>query len=416
MKIAIIGSGISGLTAAYLLNNKHEITIFESNNYIGGHTHTHDLIIDEEKVSVDSGFIVYNENTYPNFIKLLGTLNVESQKTQMGFSVKSIKNNLEYSGNSLSAMFAQRSNILKPSFLIMIKNILRFNKEAEIQINKMSIETTLKDFLAYYKYSPYFINNYILPIGAAIWSTKISSMLEMPALFFIKFFKNHSLLQIKNRAQWYVIKNGSNKYIKKLTKSFENKIRLLTPVQKVIRTEKEVEIIFGLDESLKETFDAVIFANHSNQALELLDNPSKSEQEILSAIKYQKNDILLHVDDSILPQRKAVWSSWNFLLDSESDKPVALTYNMNILQNLKCKKTLCVTLNSKDQIDKNKILKKIVYYHPLFTVDSLKAQSRKNEINGKNNSYFCGAYWRNGFHEDGVVSALDVCKKFGESL
>ena len=220
MKIAIIGSGISGLTAAYLLNKKHEIVIFESNDYIGGHTHTHSVDIGTNKVSVDTGFIVYNENTYPNFIKILQKLKVESQKTKMGFSVKSIQNNLEYSGNSLGSMFAQRSNIFKPSFLIMLKNILRFNKEAEKQIDKINPSMSLGDFLAYYKYSSYFINNYILPIGAAIWSTKVSGMLEMPALFFIKFFKNHSLLQIKNRAQWYVIKGGSNQYVEKMIYSF----------------------------------------------------------------------------------------------------------------------------------------------------------------------------------------------------
>ena len=416
MKIAIIGSGISGLTAAYLLNKKHEITIFESNDYIGGHTHTHSLDIGKNKVSVDSGFIVYNENTYPNFIKILQKLNVESQKTQMGFSVKSIRNNLEYSGNSLGSMFSQRSNIFKPSFLIMLKNILRFNKKAANQIDEINPSMSLGDFLVHYKYSPYFINNYILPIGAAIWSTKVSSMLEMPALFFINFFKNHSLLQIKNRAQWYVIKGGSNQYIEKMIDSFRAKIRLSSPVKKVFRNNEKVEIVFGASEHSKETFDSVIFANHSNQALELLDNPSKSEKEILSSIKYQKNDVLLHSDESILPQNKSAWSSWNFFLDSDSNKPVALTYNMNILQNLKCDDTLCVSLNSDDYIDKNKIIKKIVYHHPLFTVESLKAQSRKEEINGKNNSYFCGAYWRNGFHEDGVVSALDVCKKFGESL
>ena len=416
MKIAIIGSGISGLTAAYLLNKKHEITIFESNDYIGGHTHTHSLDIGKNKVSVDSGFIVYNENTYPNFIKILQKLKVESQKTQMGFSVKSIRNNLEYSGNSLGSMFSQRSNIFKPSFLIMLKNILRFNKKAANQIDEINPSMSLGDFLVHYKYSPYFINNYILPIGAAIWSTKVSSMLEMPALFFINFFKNHSLLQIKNRAQWYVIKGGSNQYIEKMIDSFRTKIRLSSPVKKVFRNNEKVEIVFGASENSKETFDSVIFANHSNQALELLDNPSKSEKEILSSIKYQKNDVLLHSDESILPQNKSAWSSWNFFLDSDSNKPVALTYNMNILQNLKCDDTLCVSLNSDDYIDKNKIIKKIVYHHPLFTVESLKAQSRKEEINGKNNSYFCGAYWRNGFHEDGVVSALDVCKKFGESL
>ena len=416
MKIAIIGSGISGLTSAYLLNKKHEITVFESSDYIGGHTHTHSIELDNQKVSVDTGFIVYNENTYPNFIKLLKELEVKSEPTHMGFSVKSIENDLEYAGNSLNAMFAQRSNIFRPSFLIMLKNILRFNKEAEIDLNTISPDLSLKKYLKDGCYSDYFINNYILPMGAAIWSTKASSILDMSALFFIRFFKNHSLLQIKNRAQWHVIKGGSNNYIKSMIATFKGKIRLSSPVQKVVRIDKKVEIIFGFSNYKTETFDAVIFANHSDQALKLIENPSINEYEILSSLPYQKNDVLLHVDDSILPSRKLAWSSWNYLLDQNPDKPVALTYNMNILQNIKSSKTLCVTLNSNKKIDENKILKKLIYHHPLFTLDSIKAQKRKHEISGQNNTYFCGAYWHNGFHEDGVVSALEVCKNFGETL
>jgi len=413
MKIAIIGSGISGLTAAYLLNKKHEIKVFEANDYIGGHTHTHKINLDGRDWKVDSGFIVYNENTYPNFIKLLNQLNVESQISSMGFSVKSIKNKLEYAGNSLNALFAQRKNCFNFPFYKMLFQINRFNKESQIHLQTLDYFKTLKEYLEENKYSREFIEFYIIPMGAAIWSTIPSNMFKMPAKFFIKFFKNHGLLQIKNRPKWWVIKGGSNQYIEKIILRYKNFIMLSTPVKLVKRFEKHVKIIFENKNLENEIFDKVIFATHSDQALKLLEKPTKKESKILKSLPYQKNEVLLHLDESILPRRKLAWSSWNYLLDSNFDSPVALTYNMNILQSLKSDKTFCVTLNNHSAIDPNKVLKKIIYYHPLFTADGIKAQIRKHEISGKNNTYYCGAYWHNGFHEDGVVSALDVCKQFG---
>ena len=416
MKIAIIGSGISGLTCAYLLSRKNDITVFEKNNYIGGHTHTHELEFNGHTHFVDSGFIVYNERTYPNFIKILDQLNVDRQITRMGFSVKSIRNNLEYAGHSLNGLFAQRSNLIKPSYLNMLRSMLRFNKESRKDLSSLNPNLTLGDYLKKNHYPDSFIQNFIIPIGAAVWSTIPNLMMEMPAIFFIRFFENHGMLQIIDRPKWWVIKNGSKSYVEKIVNKFRDKIRLSTPVKNVKRINGKIVIASGEDKIIEENFDSVVFATHSNQSLKLLGEPTAHEKDILNAIPYQKNKALLHFDDSILPERKNAWSSWNYTLDRDEDKPVSLTYNMNILQGLNTSRTYCVSLNSDDLIDKSKIIKNLDYEHPLFTLEGLKAQKRKHQISGVNNTYYCGAYWRNGFHEDGVVSALDVCKSFGEYL
>ena len=415
MKIAIIGSGISGLTAAYLLNRKHDVTIFEANDYIGGHTHTHKVNIDGKKYSVDTGFIVYNERTYPNFIKLLDLLNVERQLSTMGFSVKSISKDYEYAGESLNSLFAKRSNIFRFGFLRMLYEMYHFGKKADSSGIGLDASVTLGDYLKKEKYSCEFINYFIIPMGAAIWSTPANKVLNMPAYFFIKFFYNHGMLETINRPNWWVIKNGSSEYIKKIIRGFENKINLSTPVKTVARKNEGIEIRLAKKEETQK-FDSVIFATHSDQALEMLENPTDTEKDILSSIPYQKNEVLLHTDSSVLPRRKLSWASWNYQLDSDPALPVVLTYNMNILQSINCKETLCVTLNDHNSVDETKILKKITYHHPLFNVKSIEAQKRKSEISGVNNTHYCGAYWRNGFHEDGVVSALDVCKDFGEQI
>ena len=415
MKIAIIGSGISGLTSAYLLNRKHDVTIFEANDYIGGHTHTHNIDIDGKNYSIDTGFIVYNERTYPNFIKLLDQLNIERQLSTMGFSVKSASQDYEYAGESLNTLFAKRSNIFRIGFWRMLYAMYHFGKKADSLGRGLDVSMTLGDYLVDENYSSEFINYFIIPMGAAIWSTPANKVLDMPAYFFIKFFYNHGMLELTNRPNWWVIKNGSSEYIKKITIGFEDKIHLSNPVKKVSRVEGGVEIVlFKKDKALK--FDSVIFATHSNQALDILGDPSEAEKDILGSIPYQKNNILLHTDSSVLPRRKLAWASWNYQLDSDPNSPVILTYNMNILQTIEANKTFCVTLNDSDSVDKNSILKKITYHHPLFTVNAIEAQKRKSEISGVNNTYYCGAYWRNGFHEDGVVSALDVCSSFGEKL
>ena len=415
MKIAIIGSGISGLTAAHLLHKEHDITVFEANDYIGGHTHTHEIELDKKKWLIDSGFIVYNENTYPNFIKLLQKLKVDTQKTSMGFSVKAPEKNLEYSGGSLNSLFAQRLNIFRPSFLLMLKDIIRFNRLSVAELNNLRESTTIYDFLIAHKFSNSFIENYIIPMGAAIWSTAAEKTTGMPAVFFIRFFKNHGLLQLFNRPQWFVIKGGSKAYVPKMIAGFKNKVLLSTPVIRVIRGKNNVEIVCKKNEATRQ-FDKVIFATHSDQALALLESPSIEETKILGALPYQKNVALLHMDSSILPKKKSTWSSWNYLLSTDQSKPVTLTYNINILQSLKSKADFLVTLNSNGEVDPNKIIKTLVYHHPLFTVEGVEAQKEKSQISGVNNTFYCGAYWGNGFHEDGVRSALDVCKFFDKAL
>ena len=416
MKIAIIGGGVSGLTVAHLLHDEHDLTLFEANDYVGGHTHTHELEAEGRRWRVDSGFIVYNEKTYPNFIKLLRKLKVVSQKSSMGFSVKAPNKKLEYSGASLNALFAQRQNLFRLSFYVMIKDILRFNRVAKSKLEGLVESMTINEFLKQNKFSKHFVENYIIPMGAAIWSTAAEKTIEMPAVFYIRFFKNHGLLQTKNRPQWRVIKGGSKSYIEKIKAGFEKQIKLSTPVKKIIRYKDEVEIFFGKSGEYSNKFDKVIIATHSDQALQMLEEPSAKEKEILGSLPYQENEALLHTDESILPRKKQTWSSWNYLLNEDSKGPVALTYSMNILQSLTARTQFLVTLNSSENIDSNKILKKLIYQHPLFTVEGVRLQKEKHLINGKKNTFYCGAYWGNGFHEDGVVSALDVCKFFGKGL
>ena len=415
MKVAIIGSGIAGLTAAYLLQKDHDISVFEANDYIGGHTHTHEISQNNKTWRVDSGFIVYNEKTYPNFIKLLKELKVKVQKTTMGFSVKAPSQNLEYSGGSLNTVFAQRLNLFKPAFLIMLKDIIRFNRLAKIELSGVDETTTILSFLEKHKFSKPFIENYIIPMGAAIWSTAANKTTEMPAAFYIRFFQNHGLLQIFKRPQWFVIKGGSKSYVEKIIEGFQEKIFLSRPVIKVERSPSEVKIYCDKEPD-PILFDKVIFATHSDQALELLEDPSDDEKSVLEALPYQKNTAIVHTDVSLMPKIKKTWSSWNYLLNGDLNRPVTLTYNMNILQSLDAKPDFLVTLNSLNEISPSKIIKKVEYSHPLFTVSGIHAQKKKSQISGHKNTYYCGAYWGNGFHEDGVNSALDVCKAFGVSL
>ncbi|MDC2984498.1 FAD-dependent oxidoreductase [Candidatus Marinimicrobia bacterium] len=409
-KIAIIGSGISGLSVARILCKKYDVQLFEKNNYLGGHTHTHELNSSIGPQNVDSGFIVFNDRTYPNFIKLLKILKVESQNSEMGFSLKA-ENDFEYSGNSLSSLFAKKSHLFNLNFFLFLKNILRFNK---ISLSNQNIDssTTLSDFLKKNNISDFTIKNYIIPMGAAIWSTSPSMMLEMPALFFIKFLKNHGLLTIFDRPQWKVIKGGSKSYVKRLIQPFLNQIHTNAKIKSVKRQKNYIELKGA---EFSEKFDKVVIATHSDQALDLLENPKSNELDVLSKIKYQKNSATIHTDTSILPNRKKAWSSWNYL-SSNNSKNVILTYNMNILQKLKSPETFCVTINDPGLVDESKIIKKINYEHPLFTNESVSAQKKIKEINSNSRILFCGAYCGYGFHEDGLKSALDVCKEFNLSL
>ncbi len=409
MKIAIIGTGISGLSCGYYLHNKHDITVYEANDYIGGHTATVDIELEGKTYPVDTGFIVYNDRTYPNFIQLMQELGVKTTPTEMSFSVRNDANGLEYNGHTITTLFAQKRNWFNPRFYHFIYEILRFNKLAKQEAKVAEVELqTLGQFLNYHGFSPYFCENYILPMGAAIWSSSLSDMRAFPLTFFLRFFLNHGLLDISNRPKWNVIEGGSRSYIEPLTQGFRNKIRTNSPVEKVKRISGGVEVT---SHGNTEWFDEVIFACHSDQALAMLEDATDAEHQILSRLGYQANEVVLHTDTSLLPKRKAAWASWNYWLRGErgqDSRLPSLTYNMNILQHIDAPETFCVSLNSSEHIDPNKILRSFVYDHPVFTEESIKAQQRKSEINGVNNTWFCGAYWRNGFHEDGVHSALDV--------
>lgn len=414
MKIAIIGSGIAGNVAAYHLNKEHDITLFEQNSHIGGHTHTHSISDANSTLNIDTGFIVLNDRTYPNFIQLLEELDVAIQKTEMSFSVKCEHTGLEYNGNNLDTLFAQRRNLLRPEFYRMISDILRFNSEATDFISNHDSNQSLGDFLHDGGYSEIFTNKYIVPMGAAIWSTSPADMFSFPARFFFKFFLNHGLLSVNDRPQWYVIKGGSNNYVKRLINGFEDRIRKECTVHKIVRHTDHVEI--HTQKHDVEIFDYVFIASHSDQALNILQHPTSQERSTLSAIRYQKNEAVLHTDKSLLPVRRKAWASWNYHIPKDARSDVALTYNMNILQGLRSDDTYCVTLNYTDHIDNNRIIKTIEYHHPVFTPESIIAHGNHRLINGTGRTYYCGAYWRNGFHEDGVVSALDALSHFKQDL
>jgi len=414
--IAVIGSGIAGLTSAYLLSRKHEVSVFEANDYLGGHTHTKQVTLGDKIYPVNTGFIVFNDWTYPNFIKLMDQLGVESEASDMSFSVKDENTGLEYNGTSLNSLFAQRINLIRPSFLRMVKDILRFNKQTVEGLEKGTISEnqTLGEFVTEHGYSKQFVHHYIVPMGSAIWSASVDVMMDFPLKFFLQFFNNHGMLSVDERPQWRVLKNGSQSYIKPITEPYAERIYLNSPVSKVVRFDDKVVLtVNGVDKE----FDQVIFACHSDQALGMLQDPTPLEDEILSAIPYQDNDVVLHTDAKLMPKRKLAWASWNYHIPQRKTETAMVTYNMNMLQNFHdAPETILVTLNRSAEIDPNKIIAKFNYAHPVFTMDGIRAQNRHHEINGKNRSYFCGAYWFNGFHEDGVNSALRVVEQFGIQL
>jgi len=413
-RIAVIGSGISGLTAGYLLSRRHHVTLFEANDYLGGHTATVDVEMDGKHLAIDTGFIVFNDRTYPNFIDLMEQIGVERQPTEMSFSVHNQATGVEYNGHNLSTLFAQRRNFFSLNFYHFITEILRFNKLAKLATLQTELhdQNTLGDFLDRHKFGDYFANHYILAMAAAIWSASIKSCRDFPLRLFLTFFDNHGLLDITNRPQWFVIRGGSRRYIPGLTKPLQD-IRLNTPVLSVKRVDGAVEIV---SKKTVETFDEVIFACHSDQALGLLADATEAERNVLGKIPYRMNEVVLHTDKQILPRAEKAIASWNYWFGSDSTGLPSVTYNMNILQGLATESTVCVTLNRTAAIDPKKILRRFTYSHPVFTLDSIAAQGQRREICGQRHTHFCGAYWYNGFHEDGVNSALDVCQRFDESI
>ncbi|MNQ68459.1 protoporphyrinogen oxidase [compost metagenome] len=415
MRIAIIGSGISGLTCAYLLNRQHDVTVFEASDWIGGHSHTVDVEVKGERFAIDTGFIVFNDWTYPNFIRLLDKLGVASQPTEMSFSVQDPHTGTEYNGNNLNSLFAQRRNLMSPGFWGMLRDILRFNREAlrDLDEQRIAADTTLGAYLWQNRYGRRFIEHYIVPMGSAIWSMTLGDMQRFPLRFFVRFCKNHGLLSVTHRPQWRVVSGGSRSYVAPLSAGFVERIRLNCPVYRI---ERDVAGVIVFSAAGNERFDSVVFACHSDQALHLLAAPSQAEREILGALRYAENDVVLHTDTRLLPNRRLAWASWNYRLGGSTRQPAAVTYNMNILQGLQSDTTFCVSLNQTQDIDPGKILDRFRYAHPQYSQAGLVAQARWQELQGAQNSYYCGAYWANGFHEDGVVSALRVAAAFGEQL
>lgn len=423
-KIAVIGGGISGLTAAYYLSKYHQVSVYDAGCEIGGHTATKDIIYDARHYAIDTGFIVFNDRTYPHFIQLLNELGVSYQKTQMGFSVSCQKTGIEYSGTSLSGVFAQKSNWLNPQHWKMLCDIIRFNKACiklfqQQEVQKTHDDTlqnlTLGEYLQQQSYSTAFCQLYILPMVSAIWSAGNQTVASMPMKFFTRFFYNHGLFTIFNQPQWYTVSGGSRSYLGPLISTFRERVFAKTPVLSIKRLGNQVEI--STDRFGDQRFDDVVLACHSDQALSLLTDPTDKELQILSAIPYVKNDVCLHRDLNLLPKSKTAWASWNYLnLAGEQSDQTALTYNMNILQSIDSDTTFCVSMNTNHLIDPEKIHGKYQYAHPVFNHTSVTAQANWEQISGINHTHYCGAYWRNGFHEDGVFSARRVAEALGVLL
>jgi predicted NAD/FAD-binding protein len=357
MRIAIVGTGIAGNTAAYKLRDEHDITVYEASSYVGGHTNTIDVSEAGRTIAVDTGFIVFNDRTYPNFIELLDEIGQESLASVMSFSVSSGDAGLEYNGSGLNALFAQRRNILRPPFFRMIRDILRFNREALISLPFEDDGQTVGEYLLKHGYSREFMNDYLVPMAAAIWSAEPVAIHEMPMQFLVRFFDNHGLLQLKDRPVWRVIKGGSREYVQKMVAGHRDRIRLDTPVKSVIRHATGVEIV--TERHGREWYDAVFLACHSDQALALLEQPTPVEQQVLGAIRYQDNEAVLHTDESVLPKRRRAWAAWNYHIPEDPHRQVAVTYNMNMLQGLDCDDQYCVTLNNDRRIDPSKVIRRI---------------------------------------------------------
>lgn len=412
MKLAIIGTGIAGMTAGHLLHDRHELTLFEAGDYIGGHTNTIEVPREGTTYAVDTGFIVFNDWTYPNFIALLDRLGVAHQPSDMSFSVRCERTGLEYNGTTLNSLLAQRRNLLRPSFHRMIRDILRFNREAVALLEEPGPGPSLGAYLKQQRYSEPFIGQYLLPMAAAIWSAGQATILEFPAQYLVRFFKHHGMLSVNDRPTWRVIAGGSSRYVEPLVRPFRDRIRLHSPVESIGRFPQGVDVCWRDREGRRQTdrFDAIVLACHSDQALGLLAKPSPLEQEVLGAIRYQRNDAVLHTDRSLLPKRRLAWAAWNYHLLPQPPKQVVVTYHMNRLQGLVAPCEFCVTLNHSEAIDPAKVLKRIVYHHPLYSPQAVAAHARYEAINGQQRTFYCGAYWGFGFHEDGVRSAMVACR------
>ena len=414
MKIAIVGSGISGLGAAYLLNEAgNDVTVFEKNDYIGGHSRTVEVDMDGMKIPVDTGFIVFNYRNYPLLTGLFKHLNVPVEESDMSFGASVANSWFEYGTKEVSSIFAQKQNIFRPQFWRMIYDVLKFNKRSNEYIeSNLSLGECLKEIGV----GEWFTKYYLLAMGGSIWSTPQSGMLDFPARTFIIFFENHGLLTLNDQPQWFTVTGGSREYVKRLTANFADKILTSNAAKKVIR--KDDKIILTDSNGSDYEFDHVVFACHSDQAIKILDKPTEKEKHIIGACKYQDNQMILHCDESFMPKNKKCWASWVYISEDKDDKNprISLSYWMNNLQNIESSKPLIVTLNPHKRPEENKIFDEYKFEHPVFDEAAISAQSKINNIQGENNTWFCGAYQRFGFHEDGFASGVRVAKKLGAEI
>lgn len=413
--IAVIGGGISGNTAAYYLSKQHNVTLFESASRLGGHTDTHQIIIDEKSYNIDTGFIVFNYLNYPNFTKLINELGVESQASNMSFSVQNLNSGLEYNATNLNKLFCQRRNILSPRFYRMLQDLIRFYREAP-QLLETNIDITLGQYLEQNGYSKIFVDDHLIPMACALWSGPAESIRDFPAHYFVSFMHNHSMMNLLKRPEWRVIKGGSHTYVNAIEKQLQTNKANIVLNSKISAVSRSHDGVFIINNDKEHQFDAVFFATHSDQALKLLSDASHMEKDILSSIKYQTNQVLLHTDESVMPVNKKAWASWNVRVSAELNKRCTVNYHMNQLQSLDSETNFIVSLNNNDLINSSKVLVERIYDHPIYTNDTINAQERWQDINGVNKTWYCGAYWGWGFHEDGVSSALRAVEDFSEYL
>ena len=407
-RIAVIGTGIAGLAAAERLCRAHDITVFEAEDRIGGHTHTVDVETPNGRLAIDTGFIVCNDRTYPGLLALLARLQVPLRPSTMSFSVRCERTGLEYNGGTFGQLFAQRRNLLRPSFWGMLRDILRFHREAE---HFAATDATLGDVLQQGRFGRAFAEHYLVPMMAAIWSAEPARLLAMPARFFVRFFRNHGMLSVNDRPQWFTVVGGSRSYLAPLTAPFRERIRLRASVQALRRQGDGVLVtVAGQPE---ERFDGAVVATHSDQALAMLRDASPAESAMLGAIPYQENEVVLHHDASLLPRRRRAWAAWNYHLPVQPQARATVTYCMNLLQGLSGPTIYNVTLNRSDAIDPTKVLRRFVYHHPVFDDAGVRAQAQVADVSGRGRIWWCGAWCGFGFHEDGVQAALRVAGDFG---
>ncbi len=410
-RIAVIGSGISGMAAAYLLSRKHEVHLLEREERLGGHTHTHAIPTSRGVLPIDTGFIVHNDRTYPNLVKLFRQLGVERQKSDMSFGVSCQKTGFEYSSRGLGGLFAQKSNWLRLRHYRFLGEILRFNREAPKVLDDPAGATmTLGEWTRANDFSEDFSRYYLYPMAAAVWSTSLEEIDEFPAVTLVRFFANHGFLGVDTHPQWYVVKGGSSEYVAPLTAPYRERIRTGVEIAAVRRSWDAVQVSYA--DGHTEAFDEIVFACHGPQAMGLLADATPLERSVLGGFLTSRNETVLHTDEKLLPARPNARASWNYHLGGD-DRAVMLTYHMNRLQNLAAPEPYCVTLNPTDRIDRNRILREMTYFHPLMTVPAIRAQARWQEISGRNRTHFCGAYWFYGFHEDGLNSAIRVAQSAG---